>query len=34
MSTMFQEVVSGKKDVAAAAGDAAKKMDDAFGSAG
>jgi N,N'-diacetylchitobiose transport system substrate-binding protein len=27
-------VVSGKKDVGAAAGDAAKKMDDAFGSAG
>jgi N,N'-diacetylchitobiose transport system substrate-binding protein len=34
LPTMFQEVVSGRKDVAAAAGDAAKKMDDAFGSAG
>ncbi|MFD5303020.1 MULTISPECIES: extracellular solute-binding protein [Streptomyces] len=34
LPTMFQEVVSGKKDVGAAAGDAAKKMDDAFGSAG
>ncbi|MFE0818325.1 extracellular solute-binding protein [Streptomyces sp. NPDC058794] len=34
LPTMFQEVVSGKKDVGAAAGDAARKMDDAFGSAG
>ncbi|MFJ5263525.1 extracellular solute-binding protein [Streptomyces sp. NPDC088387] len=34
LPTMFQEIVSGKKDVAAAAGDAAAKMDDAFGSAG
>ncbi|ANH91780.1 MULTISPECIES: extracellular solute-binding protein [unclassified Streptomyces] len=34
LPTMFQEVVSGKKDVAAAAGDAAKKMNDAFGSVG
>ncbi|MGI5375813.1 extracellular solute-binding protein [Streptomyces sp. CA-251387] len=34
LPTMFQEVISGKKDVAAAAGDAAKKMDDAFGSNG
>lgn len=34
LPTMFQEVVSGKKDAAAAAGDAAKKMDEAFGSAG
>ncbi|WP_328440348.1 extracellular solute-binding protein [Streptomyces sp. NBC_00444] len=34
LPTMFQEVVSGKKGVAAAAGDAAKKMDDAFGSVG
>ncbi|CAM5432415.1 ABC transporter substrate-binding protein OS=Streptomyces fumanus OX=67302 GN=GCM10018772_07910 PE=4 SV=1 [Streptomyces fumanus] len=31
---MYQEIVSGKKDVAAAAADAARKMDDAFGSAG
>ena len=34
LPTMFQEVISGKKDVAAASGDAAKKMDEAFGSAG
>ncbi|MFI9613747.1 extracellular solute-binding protein [Streptomyces sp. NPDC052023] len=34
LPTMFQEIVSGKKDVGAAAGDAAKKMDAAFGSAG
>ncbi|MEV7995065.1 extracellular solute-binding protein [Streptomyces sp. NPDC086077] len=34
LPTMFQEIVSGKKDVGAAAGDAAEKMDAAFGSAG
>ncbi len=34
LPTMFQEVVSGKKDVAGASRDAARKMDDAFGSAG
>ncbi|MBZ6206724.1 extracellular solute-binding protein [Streptomyces olivaceus] len=34
LPTMFQEVVSGKKNVDAAAKDAAKKMDEAFGSAG
>ncbi|MFE0256958.1 extracellular solute-binding protein [Streptomyces sp. NPDC059010] len=34
LPTMFQEVISGKKDVAGASGDAAKKMDAAFGSAG
>ncbi|HET6861183.1 MAG TPA: extracellular solute-binding protein [Streptomyces sp.] len=34
LPTMFQEVVSGRKDVAAASDDAAKKMNDAFGSAG
>ncbi|EGX57812.1 sugar ABC transporter solute-binding protein [Streptomyces zinciresistens K42] len=34
LPTMFQEVISGKKDVAAASADAAKKMNDAFGSAG
>ncbi|NEA50605.1 extracellular solute-binding protein [Streptomyces sp. SID10815] len=34
LPTMFQEIVSGKKDVEAAAGDAAKKMNDAFGAAG
>ncbi|MFD3824424.1 extracellular solute-binding protein [Streptomyces sp. NPDC058625] len=34
LPTMFQEVVSGKKDVDAAAGDAAKKMNEAFGSVG
>ncbi len=34
LPTMFQEVISGKKDVAAASKDAATKMNDAFGSAG
>ncbi|MGW5851019.1 extracellular solute-binding protein [Streptomyces sp. NPDC055254] len=34
LPTMFQEIVSGKKDVATASGDAAKKMDTAFSSAG
>ncbi|MFF0060707.1 extracellular solute-binding protein [Streptomyces sp. NPDC005279] len=34
LPTMFQEIVSGKKDVAAASGDAAKKMDAAFAAAG
>ncbi|KJK36723.1 ABC transporter substrate-binding protein [Streptomyces variegatus] len=34
LPTMFQEVISGKKDVAKASEDAAKKMNDAFGSAG
>lgn len=34
LPTMFQEVISGKKDVAGASGDAAKKMDEAFGSVG
>ncbi|GAA2419391.1 extracellular solute-binding protein [Streptomyces glaucus] len=34
LPTMFQEIVSGRKDVATASRDAAKKMDDAFGSAG
>ncbi|WP_329338501.1 extracellular solute-binding protein [Streptomyces sp. NBC_00663] len=34
LPTMFQEVISGKKSVAAASADAAKKMNDAFGSAG
>ncbi|MFF7386923.1 extracellular solute-binding protein [Streptomyces scabiei] len=34
LPTMFQEVVSGKKDVAEASQDAAKQMNDAFGSAG
>ncbi|MER6616524.1 extracellular solute-binding protein [Streptomyces xantholiticus] len=34
LPTMFQEVVSGKKDVPAAAGDAAKKMNTAFTDAG
>ncbi|MGW2715703.1 extracellular solute-binding protein, partial [Streptomyces sp. NPDC001356] len=33
LPTMFQEIVSGKKDVAAASADAAEKMDDAFGAA-
>ncbi|MFI5621132.1 extracellular solute-binding protein [Streptomyces sp. NPDC051567] len=33
LPTMFQEIVSGKKDVATASGDAAKKMDTAFTSA-
>ncbi|MEU7083333.1 extracellular solute-binding protein [Streptomyces achromogenes] len=34
LPTMFQQIVSGRKDVADASADAAKKMDDAFGSAG
>ncbi|MEU0587454.1 extracellular solute-binding protein [Streptomyces sp. NPDC006132] len=34
LPTMFQEVISGKKDVARASGDAATKMNTAFGSAG
>ena len=34
LPTMFQEIVSGRKDVAAASDDAAKKMDAAFTSAG
>ncbi|CAL9474293.1 Diacetylchitobiose binding protein DasA [Streptomyces sp. enrichment culture] len=34
LPTMFQEIVSGKKDVATASADAAKKMNEAFGSAG
>ncbi|MPY53498.1 extracellular solute-binding protein [Streptomyces sp. K1PN6] len=34
LPTMFQEIVSGKKDVAAASKDAADKMNDAFSSAG
>ena len=34
LPTMFQEIVSGRKDVAAASGDAAKKMDAAFSAAG
>ena len=34
LPTMFQEVISGKKDVAAASEDATKKMNDAFSSAG
>jgi N,N'-diacetylchitobiose transport system substrate-binding protein len=34
LPTMFQEIVSGKKDVRAASAAAAKKMNDAFGSAG
>ncbi|MFD8232819.1 extracellular solute-binding protein [Streptomyces sp. NPDC059696] len=34
LPTMFQEVISGKKDVAQASEDAAKKMNSAFGSAG
>lgn len=34
LPTMFQEIVSGKKDVATASGDAAKKMNEAFGSVG
>ncbi|MGW7054966.1 extracellular solute-binding protein [Streptomyces sp. NPDC054887] len=33
LPTMFQEVVSGRKDVAAASGDAARKMNEAFGAA-
>lgn len=34
LPTMFQEIVSGKKGVAAASDDAAKKMDTAFAAAG
>ncbi|MFI6349542.1 extracellular solute-binding protein [Streptomyces sp. NPDC050560] len=34
LPTMFQEVISGRKDVAGAAKEAAAKMDDAFGNAG
>jgi N,N'-diacetylchitobiose transport system substrate-binding protein len=34
LPTMFQEIVSGRKDVAAAAGDAARKMDAAFADEG
>ncbi|MEV7077145.1 extracellular solute-binding protein [Streptomyces sp. NPDC093516] len=34
LPTMFQEVISGKKDVAQASEDAAQKMNTAFGSAG
>ncbi len=34
LPTMFQEVISGKKGVAAASKDAAKKMNDAFSSVG
>ncbi|MEV0222426.1 extracellular solute-binding protein [Streptomyces sp. NPDC050704] len=34
LPTMFQEIVSGRKDVAAASKDAAKKMNAAFSSAG
>ena len=34
LPTMFQEIISGKKDVAAASKEAAQKMNDAFGSAG
>ncbi|MBT3153003.1 extracellular solute-binding protein [Streptomyces sp. CHD11] len=34
LPTMFQEIVSGKKEVAAASADAARKMNDAFGSIG
>ncbi|MBR8641932.1 extracellular solute-binding protein [Streptomyces tuirus] len=34
LPTMFQEIISGKKDVPAASEDAAKKMNAAFGSAG
>ncbi|MET9954916.1 extracellular solute-binding protein [Streptomyces sp. NPDC006339] len=33
LPTMFQEIVSGRKDVEAASGDAAKKMDAAFAAA-
>ncbi|MER7108173.1 extracellular solute-binding protein [Streptomyces sp. NPDC000229] len=33
LPTMFQEIVSGRKDVATASGDAARKMNAAFGSA-
>lgn len=34
LPTMFQEIVSGRKDVGTASGDAAKKMNDAFADAG
>ncbi|MGW2256994.1 extracellular solute-binding protein [Streptomyces sp. NPDC001780] len=34
LPTMFQEIVSGRKGVAAASGDAARKMDAAFAAAG
>lgn len=34
LPTMFQEIVSGRKDVAKASDDAAKKMDAAFADAG
>ena len=34
LPTMLQSIISGKKSVAAASGEAAKKMNDAFGSAG
>ncbi len=34
LPTMLQEVISGRKSVTAASTDAAKKMNDAFGSAG
>jgi N,N'-diacetylchitobiose transport system substrate-binding protein len=34
LPTMFQEVISGKKNVATASKDAATKMNDAFGSVG
>ncbi|MEU7471722.1 extracellular solute-binding protein [Streptomyces sp. NPDC044984] len=34
LPTMFQEIVSGRKSVAAASADAAKKMNEAFGSVG
>lgn len=34
LPTMFQQIASGKKDVAGASAEAAKKMNDAFGSAG
>jgi N,N'-diacetylchitobiose transport system substrate-binding protein len=34
LPTMFQEIVSGRKDVATASRDAAKKMDTAFRTAG
>ncbi|MFF8031196.1 MULTISPECIES: extracellular solute-binding protein [unclassified Streptomyces] len=34
LPTMFQEIVSGRKDVTAASRDAARKMNEAFGAAG
>jgi N,N'-diacetylchitobiose transport system substrate-binding protein len=34
LPTMFQEIITGKKDVTAASEDAAQKMNTAFGSAG